>query len=207
MAATKPYQKKTQTRGHLSLESLEERAMMTTAVHSLASDFGKIESPPRNAWSVNAGLQSLTKQANLDGNDMSAWTVGLKDADVRQFHSAADLDFTGDFVYAVNAGGTAVTIGDAQFADGAHANDGTINAERQIVEWYPDADYGNSNDDNTLEKIMESIRWDRSPSFSIELDVEPGQTYKLQLLFAELWAQRGLDIYIEGESVVTDLAI
>ncbi len=180
--------------------------MMTTFVHSLGSDFNEIRSSPEVAWSVNAGQQELSplEDPNIQGQTIF---TGLKDADVRQFQSASDLDFTGDFVYAVNAGGSEATIGDVTFSDGSIANDNIINAEHRIVEWYPDADYGDSQEDDTLETIMESIRWERSPGVSLDLEVEPGQTYKLQTLFAELWTERGFDVYMDGEQIYSNLAV
>lgn len=205
--AQKTSQKSKKNRSRYLIERLEERTMMTTVVHSLESDFTEIRSSPEVAWSVNAGQQELSplEDPNIQGQTIF---TGLKAPNVRQFRSASDLDFTGDFVYAINAGGSEATIGDVTFSDGSIAN-GTenINARYQIVNWYPDADYGDSPDDDTLETVMESIRWERSPGVSLDLEVEPGQTYKLQMLFAELWTERGFDVYMDDARVYSNLAV
>ena len=198
--------------------------MMTTLVQSLASDFREIGSPNEDlAWSLNAGMQELNHKAGWVIENQSVWT-SLNDGEVSQFNSAGDLDFTGEFVYALNAGGPTMladekplVIGDAEFADATIArevcllpgscltfNRDVFTAERSSPRWYPDADYGDTSDDQNLEFVMQSIRWESNPGFSIDLAVEPGRAYKLQMLFAELWRERGWDIFIEGEEVVSD---
>ena len=180
---------------------------MTTAVHSLAADFSEIRSEPDNetAWSLNAGRRELDHQANWPYDEQPVWTA-LTEGKVSQFNSASDLDFTGEFVYAVNAGGPSTTV-DAEplvIGDATFNEHNVVSASRSASEWYPSANYGSSTDDDNLEFVMQSIRWDRAPGFSINLEVEPGQPYKLQMLFAELWNERGFDIYIEGEEVLSD---
>ena len=208
----------------LRLESLEERALMTTVVHDLADDFGEIGSPQNvDVWALNAGEQSLDHQMRWPTNRQPVWTA-LNDGEVSQFTSASDLDFEGEFVYAVNAGGPnmtpnsrPLTIGDAQFEDATISRElcwsptvcvslprDVITASSRNATWYPDANYGDTTEDNNLEFIMESIRWQRAPGFSIDLEVEPGQPYKLQMLFAELAHERGFDIYIEDQEVLSD---
>jgi hypothetical protein len=67
------------------------------------------------------------------------------------------------------------------------------------------ANFGDTPDDNDLEVVMESIRWNAfvdHPPLEVDLEVEAGMPYRLQLLFAEgLW-DRGFDISVEGERVV-----
>ena len=100
------------------IESLEERAMLTAVVHDLSAEFAEI-SGPNSAWALNAGNRELNHSANWIYDDQPIWT-SLNEAQVSQFKSASDLDFSGEFVYAVNAGGPSttadskpITIGDA----------------------------------------------------------------------------------------------
>ena len=54
---------------------------------------------------------------------------------------------------------------------------------------------------------MNSIRFNEPPGLEIDLDVEPGQQYQLQLLFAEGCCDRGFDITVEDELLVDNLVV
>ncbi|MCA9216315.1 MAG: hypothetical protein KDB27_24775 [Planctomycetales bacterium] len=135
------------------------------------------------------------------------------------FFTGADpgegLDFDGTFVYAVDVGGLGGQIvGDAEFTDGSEQGmfDGEsegvfITDANEILDWHPGADYGDSEADDELESVMQSIRWNVPPGLEIEADVVEGEQYKLQLLFAENCCDRGFDISIEGELAVDDFNI
>jgi hypothetical protein len=139
---------------------------------------------------------------------------------VGTFAGAADLDFAGDFVYAVNAGGPAeneffepLVIGDAQFLDGTNAAEPDLNdvgitmtVVNEIIDWHA-PEYGDTLDDDNLEFAMQSIRWNVPPGVEVNLDVEAGASYKLQLLFAESCCDRGFDIFMDDDEVVTDLIV
>lgn len=139
---------------------------------------------------------------------------------VGTFANAEELDFSGDFVYAVNTGGPgendfgdALTIGDAEFFDGTNAAEQDLNDEgiavtvaNEILNWHA-PNYGDTEDDDNLELVMQSIRWNVPPGVDIALEVEEGESYKLQLLFAESCCDRGFDIFMEEEEVVTDLVV
>ena len=145
----------------------------------------------------------------------------VREGTISQFMSAADLDFTGEFLYAVNAGGLGeddfgdpLTIGDATFLDGTNAGQPDlddiglrINVANEAATWYQDPDYGDTIEDDNLEQIMRSIRWNVPPGLTIDLDVEAGESYKLQMLFAEEAWDRGFDIFMEDEEVVSDFII
>ncbi|MCA9151265.1 MAG: hypothetical protein KDA92_18265, partial [Planctomycetales bacterium] len=212
--------RQTALHGARTVESLESRHLLAVTTDNLASDWSDAQNP-NQAWSFESGKQLLTADAEWIAPDQAAWTVDP--TRIRQFHSAADLDFDGEFVYAVNAGGPAtnaqnqpLVIGDAHFIAGNVASQPTlITANLEAANWYPDANYGATADDNNLEFVMKSIRWDRHPtdpssdqaSFMINLNVEPGQSYKLQMLFAELAFDRGFDIVVEGQEIARDFVI
>ena len=139
---------------------------------------------------------------------------------ISSFTSAADLDFTGEFIYAVNVGGPGdddfgdpLTIGDAEFVEGTNAaeldlNDAgvTMTVANEILNWHA-PDYGDTLEDDNLEFAMQSIRWNVPPGVDLALGVEEGESYKLQMLFAENCCDRGFNILVEGEEVVSDFIV
>ena len=124
------------------------------------------------------------------------------------------LDMSGSFAYAINVGGPGGSVvGDAVFTDGSIAGmaggsspGATITVANEIPEWHAPA-YGDSANDDGLETVLQSIRWNTPPGLEVSLDVTPGQTYKLQLLFAEQCCDRGFDITVEDELVVDNFNV
>jgi hypothetical protein len=123
------------------------------------------------------------------------------------------LDLSGNFVYAINVGGPAATAGDAMFTDGSEAGilggstpGASITDANEIPAWHAPA-YGDSADDDGIETVATSIRWNVPPGLNIDLDVEAGAEYKVQLLFAENCCDRGFDITIEDELLVDNFNI
>ena len=125
---------------------------------------------------------------------------------------AEALDLSGDIVHAVNIGGPTVTIAGVDFVGDKPGPDPagySIEATNQIDAFGPAKTYGDSADADALETMMHSIRWenfgDGVDTVNIDLDVVPGTSYKLQLLFAEgCDCDRGFDILIDGERVADD---
>lgn len=122
------------------------------------------------------------------------------------------LDLVGDFEYALNIGGPGgYVVGDVEFEDGSELgldNDGVfITDANEIVDWYVAGEFGDSGNDDDLEFVMESIRWNEPPGLEIDLSVESGATYEMQLLFGEQCCSRGFDIFVEGEMVVDDMNV
>jgi hypothetical protein len=124
------------------------------------------------------------------------------------------LDMQGDFAYAINVGGPGdLMVGDAAFTDGSIAGmeagsspGATINVANEIPDWHA-PEYGDSANDEALEGITASIRWNTPPGVTVDLEVDPGTPYKLQLLFAENCCDRGFDILVEGELSVDNFNV
>ncbi len=121
--------------------------------------------------------------------------------------SGEGLDFQGRFVYAVNVGttGAAGRVGDAVFTSDASVPGATLTAPNEVTAWLA-ANYGDSEADNNLEKVMGDIRWNAAPgTVVLRLTVEAGARYKLQLLFAESCCRnRAFDVKLEGQLVADE---
>jgi hypothetical protein len=119
------------------------------------------------------------------------------------------LDLSGDFVYAVNVGGAEQKVGDALFSDGTlDAGDppgvAIRNAANEVGGWY-NPNFGDSEAGQALRDVMTSIRF--GGDLTVDMNVEAGQQYKLQLLFAEGCCDRGFDVFVEDKMVVDNLYI
>lgn len=116
----------------------------------------------------------------------------LSYAEIRVITDVSDLDFSGDFVYAVNFNGTSVqTIGDATFTNMSSSGAGTtlnasISGFNRNTVWRGASNLGNSTENNALEQVMRRIIWSNglNPG-EFEFNVEIGTEYRLQLLFSE----------------------
>ena len=117
------------------------------------------------------------------------------------------LDLDGVFVYAVNARGPAAgAVRDALFTDDS-APGVTLSAQNEILNWSA-PDFGATTNDDNLELVMQSIRWS---SFANQVTValaslQPGQAYRLQLLFGEQCCNRAFDVVVEGNEIVNEFA-
>ena len=120
------------------------------------------------------------------------------------------LDLTGDFRYAVDAGGAGgFQIGDAQFTTESVAGV-TLTAEYAAATWNNIAEFGSTPADEGLEDLVRSIRWTDTSNggidqVSVDLEVEPGQTYQLQLILDEACCPRGFNVFLDGELAVGNL--
>ena len=114
----------------------------------------------------------------------------------------------GEFVYAINVlGPGGMTAGDATFTADTAAGV-SFTAQNQIMNWGARNTLGDSDADNALEDVLESIRWSGFPSeVTYDLaNIEPGTSYRLQMLFAEKCCSRGYDVFVEGEQIVDDFS-
>ena len=122
------------------------------------------------------------------------------------------LDLVGDFAYAVNISGfDRGVIGDAQFLtesiDGVTIESGF----RSTLPFLFEPEYGDTGADETLERFMSTFRGSKTDGLpehvTFELHVDPGQSYKMQMMFAEYCCDRGFNIFVEDELLVSDFAI
>ena len=123
------------------------------------------------------------------------------------------LDMEGEFVYAVDvgtAGAGMQTILDATFTAEAATPGATVVSTQQdsaIVE------FGDSANDNALESLVSTGRWaDGTTNITIDLDVDTGQEYVLQLMFVEGWNATGpgirqFNIDVDGVNLATNFDI
>jgi hypothetical protein len=118
------------------------------------------------------------------------------------------LDLQGNFLYAVTVGpsGGAGKAGDANFSADNVAGV-TVTAVNAIAPGgWGAADYGTTDNDKALSLAMNTIRWSPSPEVvRVQLKVEKGVEYKLQLLFHEdCCPGRGFNIVLAGKTELTD---
>jgi hypothetical protein len=119
----------------------------------------------------------------------------------------------GEFVYAVDVGTAGMggqTILDATFTAEAATPGATVMSTQQdsaIVE------YGSTANDEALEALVDTGRWaDGTTNITVDMDVDVGQTYVLQLLFVEGWNAtapgiRQFNIDVDGVRLATNFDI
>jgi len=110
------------------------------------------------------------------------------------------LDLQGNFLYAINIGtaGAAGKAGDATFTPETVPGV-RVTAVNQIPTWGGRPEYGDSANDEVIEKVTHSIRYDTR--VVVELTgLVPESIYKLQLLFKEQGTSgnRGFDVVADG---------
>ena len=133
---------------------------------------------------------------------------------ISTFTSSADLDLSGDYVYAVSLGGTwnnaSVDIQNATFVDHRVSGDVTVitTGNAVISPYYETSpDYGT---DNALELLMHGLvlAWGTDPSVGVSVDVVAGQQYELQLFFSEnsykTAGARNFDIAVENVTIADE---
>ena len=116
------------------------------------------------------------------------------------------IDLDGKFVYAVNVGlvGAAGKVRDADFT-GENVPGFRIRSGANIAVFF-NANFGDTVNDNNLEKVMQSIR--HTPPIDLSMsNLVVGATYKLQLMFGEGCCNRGFDILADGVLLVDDFSV
>lgn len=161
-----------------------------------------------NSYSLSAaGVSDIRISQNVIGANLTPFTTSVLAA--AETFTGGDvgegLDLDGTFLYAINFG-TPGAVGQARDANFTSDSEPGItwSAANQIPNWH-NPTYGDSPEDDVVEQVMQSIRWNTGPVAVNLAKLVPGQTYKLQLLFAEqCCANRGFDIRIEGLLLVND---
>jgi hypothetical protein len=180
---------------------------------------------PPEVFSVQAGIVGRFTGAEAgESMNVTGFEFDANNMPVYTFADGPGLDFEGEFVHAFNVGGPAVNaldepliIGDATFMDGSPGGlvdpDVTITSTHDIPAWVTPVTYGDSPEDDNLEFIMQSIRWSNrgqvegAEGLFVDAAVEEGEFYKVQLLFMEECCNRGFDIFVEGEEVVSNMVV
>lgn len=120
------------------------------------------------------------------------------------------LDLEGNFLYAITVGGAAGAgqVGDANFTGDSVAG---VNVEAtDVIPTWGTLDFGDTLNDNNLEKVLLSIRHmvsSGSPPQPMRVTfhgLEPGAQYKLQLLFREQCCARAFDVFVDGVLIFDD---
>ena len=127
---------------------------------------------------------------------------------------AASLDFSGNIIHAVNVGGGGgAVIGDAAFTGDTGVENVEVSAENVASPWGTIPDVGATAEDDALDGILHSIRWQATNSNTPGHDgvhvrlggLTEGVAYKLQLLISEnCCAGRGFDITVNGVQIVDE---
>lgn len=130
------------------------------------------------------------------------------------FGSTANLDFQGSFVYALTmnpiAAGT--KIGDATFTNALNgATPGVTESHQNYIQgWHP-FNYTGA-DATALGSVMQSIIWNFGndggySGLSLTMNnLQIGQSYQAQLLFAEACCDRGFDVFQNGTLIANDFS-
>jgi hypothetical protein len=113
-------------------------------------------------------------------------------------------------VYAVNFNGPSLTVNGVNFSPDNTPPPGFSSVGPQLVTaWQTKPEFGATTDDNNLEQIYHDIRWTQdgfNPPLQANMDVTPGQMYRLQILFyGNNPEARGWDIGVEGALVVDNI--
>lgn len=122
----------------------------------------------------------------------------------------SELDFTGYFDYAVNFHGHEVTLGDARFTNQAVTPGLDVTGFDKVGSYDPDhLLISPTPENNALELITQTFIWRHlTGNGYLDLAVEPGQEYRLQLLFAEHAVDnRNFIVTVEGEILSNALGI
>lgn len=117
------------------------------------------------------------------------------------------LDLDGDVVYAINFGGPTVVVGDLTFAGSDEVANMTISVDQSVYTW--NVAVGDSDDDRALSEVLSSLSYSTAPrSVVMELPVQVGQEYRLQLPFLEgLHRNREFRIAVNGTTIVPRLTL
>ena len=127
---------------------------------------------------------------------------------------ASALDFSGNIIHAVNVGGGGgAVIGDAAFTGDTGVENVEVSAENVASPWGTAPDVGATAEDDALDGILHSIRWQATNSNTPGNDgvhvrlggLTEGRAYKLQLLISEnCCADRGFDVTVNGVQIVDE---
>lgn len=131
---------------------------------------------------------------------------------ITQITGPADLDLTGDFVYAINfsADDPVRTVRGVRFLPDTQAIPGAqLTGPQNVTPWQTKPEFGSGLDANQLEEILADIRWANTGSserLRASLTVTAGEEYKLQILISANGNEdRRWDIRVAGREAVDEI--
>lgn len=157
----------------------------------------------------------------------SGWrTTGFSITNFTGGDIAEGLDLRGDFIYAVDLGGSGgVSAQDASFSPASNVPGLTVEADRSLTVWGPNNVFGlgdQSAADQALVAVTAGVSLQLSRGFDVTEHpnplrlslggLAPKTRYRLQLLFAEKLDQmgispdRGFDVLVDSNTVVDDFS-
>jgi hypothetical protein len=153
-------------------------------------------------WNERRNVGMYLEQKYSLGNFYTA--RALDNVTVGSFtNSTTGADFSGNFMYAVDFGGTVASlpVGNANFI-GTETGPipGVTFTAPNIVNPWGAPNFGVSASDNNLETVMNSIRWNGGQHVTVDLaGLTVGEDYQLQLLIQEgCCANRGFQVEVEN---------
>lgn len=133
---------------------------------------------------------------------------------VHMFEGVEDLDLSGEFLYTVNVSpntAEAFQIGDLMFTSSDNTAGVAVTSTHARDNWLSRPEYSESTWSDSLESIMWDMRFSTSGPVNIDLAVEQGAEYKLQLFFSDAyWTEQGMrqfDIMVEDALAVDEFDI
>lgn len=168
-----------------------------------------------NTYHTNPAVKDTDGDGIEDGAEAAAGTnplvadaIVFSNVQVGRFTGGdvgEGIDLDGKFLYAINVGtvGAVGQIRDANFT-GENVPGFRIRSGANIAVFFP-ANFGDSDNDNKLEKVMQSIR--HTPPVDLTFsNLVVGATYKLQLMVGEGCCNRGFDILGDGVLLVDEFS-
>ena len=144
------------------------------------------------------------------------WSHGQEIGNFTGGDPGEGLDLDGEFVYAVNIGAPSDDVWTVNGVDFT-SDDATDGFEAIWTNEIRDGSwaqpiYGTSDSDLALEDVMSTILWANTGDgggdpLDIEMDVQAGTSYKLQMMFTESCCNRAFNVSVEDEIIAEEFAI
>lgn len=178
------------------------------------SDFDEVriyQSNPLKPDSDDDGLSDaleISMGGNPNDPNIVTVTTGVTLGGFTGGDAGEGLDLDGTFLYAFSVLTNTPATGkvrDAVFTSENVPGVTIRNATSQIAAWYR-PDFGETENDNALERIVGNIRHGGGGANITLTNLVAGRNYKLQLLFGEQCCSRGMDIYVDGKLIADEFA-
>ena len=177
-------------------------------IHRYVAEDGTLDIMLRSDGLAHGDINPIIQGITVEEEDNLTFTR------VINVDGASALDFSGKIIHAVNVGGGGgAVIGDAAFTGDTGVENVEISAENVASPWGTAPDVGATAEDDALDGILHSIRWQATNSNTPGHDgvhvrlggLTEGLAYKLQLLISEnCCPDRGFDVTVNGVQIVDD---